>query len=175
MPGRTVIQAAISLDGRIAGRDGDIHWLDPFPPEAFGIDEFIVGLDAVVMGRKSYDETIGFGDWYLTQVPEVVVTTHRAIENPPANVHSELGPIGPMLERLKARTFRDIWLFGGADTWVQALEADMVDVIDLVIVPVVLGDGPIWLPQADMKSRFFPASAVAHQNGAVRMILERGA
>jgi dihydrofolate reductase len=173
MPGRTVIQAAISLDGRIAGADGDIHWLDPFPPEAFGIDAFIAGLDAVVMGRKSYDETIGFGDWYLTQVPEVIVTTHRAIENPPPNVHSELGEIGQMLSRLRARTFRDIWLFGGADTWVQALEADMVDVIDLVIVPVVLGDGPVWLPRARLQGRFVSVSAAAHASGAVRMILER--
>ena len=46
---------AMSLDGRIARADGSFDWLEPYPPQEFGIAAFMAGIDAIVMGRATYE------------------------------------------------------------------------------------------------------------------------
>ena len=54
---------AVSLDGRIARLDGSFDWLEPYPPQEFGIEAFMAGIDAIVMGRATYDIERRMDDW----------------------------------------------------------------------------------------------------------------
>jgi dihydrofolate reductase len=55
---------AVSLDGKIARPDGSVDdWLADYPAEDFGIDAFLAGVDAILMGRGTYEAVRGLGDW----------------------------------------------------------------------------------------------------------------
>jgi len=54
---------AMSLDGKIARPDGSFDWLEPYPPQEFGIDAFIASIDAIVMGRATYEVERRMSDW----------------------------------------------------------------------------------------------------------------
>lgn len=53
---------AMSLDGRIARTDGSFDWLEGHPAEEFGIEAFVEGVDAILMGRGTYDAVRGMGE-----------------------------------------------------------------------------------------------------------------
>ena len=61
---RLIYYVASSLDGYIADENGGVDWLpDPVEGEDFGYGEFYDGIDALLMGRRTYDQVRGFGDW----------------------------------------------------------------------------------------------------------------
>jgi dihydrofolate reductase len=53
---------AVSLDGFIASPDGSFRWLEPYDAYEVGFGEFLAEVGSIVMGRKSYDQMVGFGD-----------------------------------------------------------------------------------------------------------------
>jgi len=60
MPRRVQLFIAMSLDGYIAV-PGEIDWL--FTDQDYGYSDFIAGIDIIVMGRKSYEQTLEFPEW----------------------------------------------------------------------------------------------------------------
>ena len=54
---------AVSLDGRIARADASFDWLEPYPSQEFGIAAFTAAIDAIVMGRATYEIERGMGEW----------------------------------------------------------------------------------------------------------------
>lgn len=73
---------ATSLDGFIARRDGGIDWL-PQAPEEHGYDEFMASVDALVIGRGTYDTVLGFGGWAYGKKPVFVLTSNPSAIKPP--------------------------------------------------------------------------------------------
>ena len=75
---KSTYYAASSLDGYIAKEDGDVSWLDDLgiSPEESGYEEFYSTVDALVMGRKTYDKLHEFGSWPYGDKPTWVCTTH---------------------------------------------------------------------------------------------------
>ena len=56
-----------SLDGYIAGKDGDLSWLNEMPNPSksdFGFSEFLNGIDALVMGRNTFEAVVSSGIWF---------------------------------------------------------------------------------------------------------------
>jgi dihydrofolate reductase len=74
---------AVSLDGRIARPDGSVDdWLAAdYPAADFGFEDFLAGVDAILMGRGTYDAARRFGDWPYPGKPTVVLTT-RPLDDP---------------------------------------------------------------------------------------------
>ena len=131
---------ATSLDGFIARRDGSIDWLSivETPGEDYGYATFFAGVDALILGRRTYDTVIGFPAWPYDD-KRCVVLTH----NPPASRHGErfhTGPPAPMLAQLHADGVRRVYVDGGAVIQLFLREG-LIDDITLSIIPVVLGDG----------------------------------
>ena len=71
-----------SLDGYVAGKDGDINWLNDIPNISnsdYGYNEFIEGIDALVMGRTTFELVQTFGDWfYLWNIMDEFTRFHLA-------------------------------------------------------------------------------------------------
>jgi dihydrofolate reductase len=137
---RCSVFIATSLDGFIARRDGSIDWLSlvEAPGEDYGYARFFADVDALVLGRRTYDTVRGFPAWPYGG-KRCVVLTH----NPPEARHGEqfhAGPPLPLLEQLHADGVRRVYVDGGAVIQ-QFLRDDLIDDITLSIIPLLLGDG----------------------------------
>jgi len=135
-------QVACSLDGYIAGPDGEADWIVQDP--AIDFAEIFGRFDTLLMGRRTYE---ALGD-LRGQLPdfEVVVfsRTLRPEDHPDVRVVAE--PTRSQLAELRGRPGKDIWLFGGGELFRSLMEMDEVDVVELAIVPVLLGGGTPLFP-----------------------------
>lgn len=137
---------AISLDGFIAPKDGSADWLAPYGKVAMGfIGPWMKQIGGIIVGRSTYDQSVAMGGWMWGQTPALVMTS-RAIEKGPQSVHAHAGDPLAGLAQLRRRMSdqdldTDIWLFGGGVTAGLFLKHGLIDLVELAIVPVALGEG----------------------------------
>ena len=134
------VYIATSVDGYIARPDGGLDWLArvEVAGEDYGYAAFFAGVDALVIGRNTYDTVLGFGQWPYTG-KRCVVLTHRPAE-PRDGVEFFAGEPGSLLERLALDGIRHVYLDGGAVIR-QCLAVGLVDELTLSLIPIVLGAG----------------------------------
>jgi dihydrofolate reductase len=137
---RCSVFIATSLDGFIARPDGAIDWLSIVeqPGEDYGYAAFFETVDALVIGRKTYETVLRFETWPYAG-KRCVVLTH----DPPTSRHGEEffdGVPGDLIERLSRDGVKRVYVDGG-NVIQQFLAAGLVDDITLSVVPVLLGEG----------------------------------
>lgn len=172
---RVSVYLATTLDGCIARDDGRVDYLDRFQGaggEDYGYAEFIGGVDAVVLGRATWEVMLGFG---VGPKPfgerRVVVLTHRPLEaGTLAETHA--GELRPLLERLGADGVRHVYLDGGA-TIRQGLREGVVDALTLSVVPLVLGGGRPLFERGLPGSGWTLRDARGFPSGLARLRYER--
>ena len=157
-------QVAVSLDGFIAGPNGEYDWIvmDPAIDFAALFKEF----DTVIMGRKTYELATAQGGHGAMPGMTVVVFSRTL---PPA-VHKGVRIVNDdprdVVKALKAKPGRDIWLFGGGEMFRSLLTAGVVDTVEVAVMPVLLGSGiPLLPPGATTKLKLvdqktLPASGI---------------
>lgn len=136
---------AASLDGFIATSDGAVDWLAPYEGQDFGYKEFVADIDTVILGRATYDQVRGFGKWPYGGTQGYVLTS-KALPSPPDDVRAYNGDLADLAARLRTECKQDIWIVGGGQTAAGFLEADALDLIELFVMPVLLGTGIPFLP-----------------------------
>jgi dihydrofolate reductase len=134
------VYIAASLDGYIARPDGGLEWLSVVerPGEDYGYKAFFDSVDALVIGRRSYDAVLGLEKWPY-EGKRCIVVTHA----PPATKHGETfhaGPLPALVAQLGREGVRRIYVDGGALIR-SFFAADLVDDVTLSIIPVLLGSG----------------------------------
>ncbi|HEX5045328.1 MAG TPA: dihydrofolate reductase family protein [Candidatus Polarisedimenticolaceae bacterium] len=141
---RTSVFVGTSLDGFLARRDGTFDFLTAGGDgdgAANGFDAFLASVDAVLMGRNTYEVVRPFPVWPYGSKP-VFVLTRRAL--PPSRndavVEPLAGPPAQVLEALAARGLGHVYVDGGL-TIQQFLRAGLVDRIVVTRVPVLIGEG----------------------------------
>jgi dihydrofolate reductase len=150
------VYVATSLDGFVARTDGSLDWLDEANSavpenEDCGFRAFMELVDVLVMGRKTYEKVLSFGQWPYGETPVVVLSRNR-ISFPPGLpdivTHSAETP-EELLKRFSGGGVRHIYI-DGANTIQRFLAKDLVDEITVTIIPVILGNGlPLFAPTAD--------------------------
>ena len=131
---------AMSLDGKIARPDGSFDWLEPYPPQEFGIEPFLADVEAIVMGRATYDVIRGFGEWPHPGKPTFVITS-RPLVDPPPGVEARPADFAALAGELEGREFRRIWVEGGGQVIRGMIAAGKLDVLEMAVLPLVLGEG----------------------------------
>jgi len=131
---------AMSLDGYIADPKRESDWIVIDPDIEFGV--LIGAFDAVLLGRKTYEATRQQGGMPGMQA-YVFSRTLRPHDCPGVIVSDNPGDA---VTALKAKTGKDIWLFGGGSLFHSLLALRLVDSIEVAIVPVLLGGGLSLLP-----------------------------
>jgi dihydrofolate reductase len=139
---------ATSLDGFIARPDGAIDWLlerHATAPagEDFGYAAFMAGVDALVMGRKTFDTALGFDPWPYAGTPVHVMTRQRGLAVPAAraaDVRVRHEAPAALLAALAGEGVQRVYLDGGE--LIQAfLREHLVDRLTVTTVPVLIGQG----------------------------------
>jgi dihydrofolate reductase len=146
---RTVIfSCAMSLDGYIAAPDGGYDWIVMDPEIDF--DAMFKRYDTVLMGRKSYDAARGAP--YGMPKPKTYVFSKslRQADVKNAIVSSDLKKT---VTELKQAPGKDIWLWGGGELFRSMLELELVDALEVAVIPVLLGAGLPLLPKTNKRAQ----------------------
>jgi dihydrofolate reductase len=164
-----------SLDGFIARKDGDIEWLVQFAnQEAVDTyEEFMGHIDAVVIGRGTFEKAISFPEWpyekdvvllssSVRDIPEIVKGKVEIISKPPSEV----------VTWLAARGYSRIYIDGGRVIQ-DFLKADLVDELIISRVPVIIGTGIPLFGFLDRDLQFQHRKTQVNANGLVRSYYSR--
>jgi len=130
-----------SLDGFIARVNGDFDFLPPGGGEPHGYDEFIASVDALVIGRKTFETVLTFDTWPYGEKPVFVLST-RALASAPAGavVEHMSGDPAQIVSKLDARGIRHVYVDGGI-TIQRFLQAGLIQRLIITRVPVLIGAG----------------------------------
>lgn len=152
---KAYVYIATSLDGYIARKSGDIEWLHNSghgqvdKKEDFGYEKFISTIDALVLGRKSFEKVLSFGIKWPYGTTPVFVLTNKGVEIPEEisqTVSSLSGTPAEILNELDHRGYKSLYLDGG-QTIQGFLNAGLVNEITITKIPVLIGDGiPLFGP-----------------------------
>lgn len=137
-----------SLDGQIARADGSIDWLTgtdeiteetSSPPDDSGYDEFFASVDALAMGRASYETVLGFDiPWPYGDKPVLVLsTTLHESPIPSVSIHPTLGEL---LAAAEGRGLHRLYVDGGK-TIQTFLQAGLIREITITTLPILIGAG----------------------------------
>ena len=140
------VYIATSLDGFIARENGDLDWLPGMESgpggEDYGYKDFMDTVDVLVMGRKTFEKILTFGQWPYGKKP-VVVLANRLVDIPKklaSKVIHMAGPPAGILGRLATGGAKHVYIDGGR-TIQGFLEAGLIQQMIITRVPVLLGRG----------------------------------
>lgn len=135
---------AMSLDGYIAGPNGEADWIVMDPDIDFGA--IFSRFDTLLIGRKTFlamQAMEGGGDMGPGVQSVVISRTMQQVDYPDVTIVRDAEPF---VAELKAKPGKDIWLFGGGELFHSLLAAGLVDGVDAAVIPVLLGGGIPMLP-----------------------------
>jgi dihydrofolate reductase len=139
---------ATSLDGFIAREDGSLDWLPPGGGEPHGYDEFMATVDALVIGRKTFETVLAFDDWPYGRKPVIVLSSKPNALVAPAGAVCEMmaGTPQEIVARLAERGMHHLYIDGGV-TIQRFLEAGLIQRMIITRIPILLGSGiPLFGP-----------------------------
>lgn len=173
---KVILYIAMSLDGFIADAKGGVDWLsgDGSDPEAPGsYDAFTQDIDTVIMGRNTYDQVTGelSPDAWPYEGLTTYVVTHRLLPDQPGIRFAADTPEA-LVRRLQAGDGKDIWICGGAQIAQTLLREDLIDRLQLTIIPTLLGDGVRLFDQLPQEQPLRLAHTRA-DNGMVELTYEK--
>jgi dihydrofolate reductase len=141
---------AVSLDGFIAGPNGEYDWIVHDP--AIDFAAMFAEYDTLLMGRKTYEVASEEGKSWdsFGQRWVVVSTTLKPQDHPAVTILNS--SIEEAVAAMKAEPGKDIWLFGGGVLFRDLLDAGLVDTVELALMPVMIGSGVPLLPEGKRRS-----------------------
>jgi dihydrofolate reductase len=157
----------VSVDGFIARKNDDLDFL-PEDAEPHGYDEFIASVDAIVIGRKSFEKVLSFGTWPYGE-KRVVVLSSQPLDLSKAIggvVEQMAGSPAEIVSQLAASGAHNLYIDGGI-TIQGFLRAGAIQRLIITRVPVLIGEGlPLfgWLPHdvrlRHIATRHYPSGLV---------------
>lgn len=159
MKRKVILDLAVTLDGYIEGKNGEVDWC--IMDAEMGFNQFLDQIDTILYGRKSYDQwgqfvpgmdqsedEKNFWESVHSKQKYVFSRTQKATDDKAKFINDH---IVEEVNELKNKPGKDIWLYGGASLITSFINAGLVDEFRLSVHPVVLGEGkPLFI---DIKQR----------------------
>ena len=165
------VYIAASIDGYIATRDSGVAWLHEQPNpnnNDYGYSEFMGNIDALVMGRHTYEKVRTFGEWHydkkvfvfssvLTEVPDELI----------GKVEFVSGPLKDILSNVNSQGFNNLYIDGGLV--IQSfLAEDLIDELIVTRIPILLGGGIPLFGELSKPLRFVHRNTKVYDNALVK-------
>ncbi len=137
-----VYYVTASVDGFIASPEGGLDWLSNFEHagEDHGYKGFFESVDSLLIGRKTYDQIMEFGDWPYSEKPALLFTQSDPGSCPPQVVPFTQSP-RQGLQHLATLGKKRAWLIGGAHLASAFREEGLISEYLISVIPLILGGG----------------------------------
>jgi dihydrofolate reductase len=163
---RVILFIAASLDGYIARPSGEIDWL--FTDQDYGYTEFLASVDTVLIGRKTYEHVLTFGEFPYQEKQIYVFSRDPGFD---ASPHAETirTDIKAFVDTLRRSDGKDIWLVGGAALIHPFLEHELLDELILSVHPILLGSGIPLFSETALTTPLQCLASQCYDSGLVQM------
>jgi len=172
---KTTVYVGTSLDGFIARKDGDIDWLVKYQNKEVhdSYNEFISRIDAMVIGRGTYEKVLSFPVWPYEKKVFVLSTSLKQI---PGTLNEKVTLVAmkpaALLNYLSDKGFSNIYVDGGKV--IQSfLNEDLIDEMIITKVPELIGTGIPLFDHLDKDLRFEHISTNIYSDGLVKSQYKR--
>lgn len=155
----------------IADKNHKVEWLDPFGAidyREFSYDKFIQNIGTVVMVRNTFDFVANAGvDWPYAAQRSIVITS-SSLQSPFQNIETYNDDLSTLIGELR-KDDNDTWIVGGGRLQSSLIAQNLVDEIQVFVMPVLIGDGiPMW-PGTKMEQKAQLIDAMALDAGVVHL------
>ncbi|MFA7419124.1 MAG: dihydrofolate reductase family protein [Melioribacteraceae bacterium] len=166
-----IVYIATSLDGFIAKKDGGIDWLFEIPnPDGsdFGFSEFMKNVDAVVMGRNTFELVMTFDEWLYTKPVFVLSETLKSLPRSLADKAEILnGNPESIVKELNSRGYKNLYIDGGI-TIQKFLKQELIDEVIITKIPILLGEGIPLFAGLTREQKFEHVKTEVYNNALVK-------
>ena len=163
---KVLLNVAVSLDGFIEGPNGEFDWC--FTDQDYGMKAFFGRINAMFIGRKSYEVALGMEEvnaGFFPKMQEYVFS--NSLEQVKGDRILVRGDIEQQVRAIKQTEGKDIWLFGGADLTASLLDLGLVDEIGMAVHPLLLGAGKPLFSNIQGRLPLVLADAKTYSSGLV--------
>jgi dihydrofolate reductase len=165
-----VIYAATSVDGYLAPPNGSVGWLEDFAAAGdLGYEEFVAGVGSLVVGRVTFEQVQGFGEWPYGTRPTAVLSTRTDApeQSLPKGARLDSGAdLAGLVRQLQTEASSGAtWVLGGGATHRALLTAGLVTDIWIHVMPILLGDGIPMFPAPSPELRLDLVESRRHDAG----------
>ncbi|SFD58458.1 Dihydrofolate reductase [Chitinophaga sp. CF118] len=167
---KLILGLAITLDGYIEGPNGEYDWC--FTDQDYGLNDFFERIDAIFIGRKSYemvqqqsDNSNGEAISGMPALTEYVFSKTLTSVKEGAVLIS--GDSIAEVRRIKNQPGKDIWLFGGALLYNALMKEGLVDELWMSVHPILLGNGKPLFREQDGRTRLRLLESKTYETGLV--------
>jgi dihydrofolate reductase len=123
------------------------------------------------MGRKSYEAARRLGDWPYPG--KLTVVTTRPLDEAPLGVEARSGDMAAIAAELESRGYRRVWVFGGGQIVRAVIAIGKLDLLEMAMIPVILGDGVPLFPQGTDELKLRLVRCETKAKGALHLVYER--
>ncbi len=168
---KLILYIASSIDGCIAGPNGEIDWL--FTDQDYGYNKFISSIETVLVGRKTYDDALKMGmeDPFPGKVAYVFTRSPNKYPSKENLVFLNEDP-AELWRWLRNRDGGNAWLVGGADIIEPMLEANLIDEYVISILPIILGNGIPLFKKIKHRINLITKKVDTFESGLIQIVLE---
>lgn len=167
---KVILYIAMSLDGYIAESNDDLTFLSIVEQEGqdYGYADFVETVDAVIVGRRTYEKVISMGYDFPHSDKDAYVLTRT--ERPAiGNVKFYHDSLRDLISDLKRKPGRNIFVDGGAETVNELLKDNLIDEFYISIVPILLGDGIPLFKKGRPQQRLKLLETIAFEKGLAQL------
>jgi dihydrofolate reductase len=163
---KIILFIASSLDGYIARPSGEIDWL--FTDQDYGYSDFYANIDTILMGRKTYEQVLTFGEYPYPGV-KTYVFSNKSTLSTSQDIEIITENINTFIPKLKQQKGKNIWLVGGAQIVFELINQKLIDEIILSIHPIILGEGITLFPAKITPQNFQLSQCQTYNTGLVQL------
>jgi dihydrofolate reductase len=165
---KVILSVAVSLDGFIEGPNGEYDWC--FTDQDYGFTDFFNRVDAIFMGRKSYELTLTMPESNSESFPKLKeYIFSKTFDKVKEGATLIKGDIETEVEKIKNEKGKDIWLFGGAALTASLLNLGLVDELSLAIHPILLGKGKPLFNNINLRKNLTLLDTKTYSSGLVSL------
>lgn len=173
---KLILYIATSLDGYIAKPNDDLSFLSVVEQEGqdYGYADFIDTVDAVIVGRKTYDKVLSMGVDFPHADKDVYIIT-RTPRPAIGNVKFYTGNLKALVENLKAQAGKNIFCDGGAEIVNELLKEQLFDELIISVIPTLVGSGTKLFNDGRPEQKLELVSVKSFEKGLTQLHYKRSA